>query len=335
MNKLIPAIIQKAYYILLIFLILLLVIFAGCSPKREFHQYSFFCMGTVFQIKLQEKNTQLAEKVEQMCTELSSKLNLYDSTSLLTEINHSKKIQLDPTTCSVIHSALRWYKLSGGKFDPTVAPLTLLWDFNSDNPKPPSENKLTETLHLVGANKIGLEHCVIQKPQELQLDLGGIAKGFAVDFIYDTLLAYTHQPFFIDAGGNIRVYGKDFRIGIQHPRNKKKIIASFTLKSTYACATSGDYQRMFTYRGKRYHHIIDPQTGYPVSHNTASVTVIAPTATDADGASTSVFVMGENEGLQFLKKQPDLEGVIIQLDKRGKIDYLITDHINNFKEVQI
>ena len=112
-----------------------------------------------------------------------------------------------------------------------------------------------------------------------------------------------------------------------------KIIGSFSLNSSYACATSGGYERGFFYKGKRYQHIIDPKTGYPVANDIVSVTVIAPNATDADGASTSIFVMGRYEAMKFLEAEKNLEGIIIWLDKNEKLHYLITDGIKGFKEV--
>ncbi len=297
--------------------------------------HSFFCMGTVFEIKLHEVDSSLVKKTEEMCVELSGRLNLFDSTSILNEINTSEEASLDSLTCGVISSALRWYELSDGRFDPTVGELTILWNFNASPTSPPPDSILKKTLQRVGADKISLEDCVIKKPGDLKLDLGGIAKGFAVDLIYDTLLAYSTAPFLINGGGNIRVHGRDFRIAIRHPRDTEKIAASFLLKSSYACATSGDYQRGFIYQGKRYHHILDPRTGYPVSNNIVSVTIIATNATDADGASTSTFVMGREEALKFIEGRKELEGVIIWLDREGEMHYLMSDGITGFKEVSI
>ena len=317
----------------ILLLVLLLILINGCSMENKSIEHSFFCMGTIFRIELNEDNPKLLIKCENIAKELSSKLNIFDSTSIINQINSNEIIHLEKTTYNIIKESLRWWEISDGYFDPTVAPLTLLWDFKSDNPTPPSKEEIDSILFFIGADKITITDTIIQKPMEVKLDLGGIAKGYAVDILYDTLRNYSDSQFLIDAGCNIKVYGRDYRIGIKNPLNKESILATIILPSSYACATSGSYENYFIHKDKIYHHILNPKTGYPIQDSILSVTIISPSGTDSDCASTSAFAMGSEYGAKLLDRLPDLEYIIIYLDKEGKIAYLKSDNIKGFKEV--
>ena len=149
------------------------------------------------------------------------------------------------------------------------------------------------------------------------LDLGAIAKGWAVDRAMEKLMARGIRNAIIDAGGDLRIIGarpgKDFwRIGVQHPRDPGALLLTFDLKDT-AIVTSGDYERFFMAEGVRYHHILDPSTGQP-ARGCQSVTVLAPTAAEADACATAAFVLGPSKGLAFLRARPGVRGVIVGAD---------------------
>ena len=149
------------------------------------------------------------------------------------------------------------------------------------------------------------------------LDLGAIAKGWAVDRAMEKMMARGIRNAIIDAGGDLRVIGarpgKDFwRIGVQHPRDPGALLMTFELKDT-AIVTSGDYERFFMADGVRYHHILDPATGQP-ARGCQSVTVLAPTAAEADACATAAFVLGPSKGLAFLRSRPGVRGVIVGAD---------------------
>jgi thiamine biosynthesis lipoprotein len=149
------------------------------------------------------------------------------------------------------------------------------------------------------------------------LDLGAIAKGRAVDRALDKLVARGIRNAIIDAGGDLRIIGsrpgKDsWRIGVQHPREPGVLLLTLDLKDT-AIVTSGDYERFFMVDGVRYHHILDPSTGQP-ARGCQSVTVLAPTATEADACATAAFVLGPSKGLAFLRARPGVRGIIVAAD---------------------
>jgi thiamine biosynthesis lipoprotein len=146
------------------------------------------------------------------------------------------------------------------------------------------------------------------------IDLGAIAKGWAVDRAMQVLTARGIDNAIIDAGGDLRIVGsrpgKGFwRIGVQHPREQGELLLSLDLTDT-AIVTSGDYERFFMEGGVRYHHILDPATGMPAT-GCRSVTVLAPTAAEADAAATAAFVLGAERGIAFLRSRPGVRGMIV------------------------
>jgi len=156
----------------------------------------------------------------------------------------------------------------------------------------------------------------------MKLDLGGIAKGFIVDRALSLLEGKDVQAAFLNAGGDIKVLGtkpdgSKWRVGIRDPHKKNEVKAVLLLDKG-AVATSGDYERFFEQNGVRYHHIIDPKTGYP-ARGLSSVTVVAPNCLTADALSTAIFVLGLSEGLALLEKLPEVEGVFIT--EEGELFY--------------
>jgi thiamine biosynthesis lipoprotein len=151
----------------------------------------------------------------------------------------------------------------------------------------------------------------------MHLHLGAIAKGYAVDRAINILQEKNIHHAFINAGGDLKTLGNRpdktaWKIGLQHPRKPESVLASFSL-SGKAVATSGDYQKYFDHEGIRYHHIMNPKTGYPVT-GIMSATVVTDTVMDADALSTAVFVMGVEKGLAFIDSLENTEGLIIDQD---------------------
>ncbi|HPT73035.1 MAG TPA: FAD:protein FMN transferase, partial [Candidatus Cloacimonadota bacterium] len=173
-------------------------------------------------------------------------------------------------------------------------------------------------LKLVDFSKIRYDKKTLHKPKGMQLNFGCIAKGYVVDKAVDYLQSHGATSGVVDCRSSIRIFGKQkepFVVGIQHPRKMNEVIGELSLNDQ-SIGTSGDYQQFFELKGKRYHHILDPHTGYP-HENTISVTVIAPNATWADGLSTALFVMDPTEAINYAKELPNTEAVIYYLSKDG------------------
>jgi thiamine biosynthesis lipoprotein len=232
-------------------------------------------------------------------------LSSHSETSEISAINReagAKPVKVSLETFSIIRRAIRYAEMFEGSFDVTIGPVTQLWGFHDDSPPSiPEETKLTAMLQLVNFKRVLLNQAdttVFLEVGGMQLDLGGIAKGYAVDKAAEVLKQNGIKHFLINAGGDIFASGrktenKKWTVGIQHPRKPNDLLATFEM-SDLAVATSGDYERYFDEGGKRYHHIIDPKTGYPADLN-QSVTVFAPSVEEADVWATYLFILGYEE----------------------------------------
>jgi thiamine biosynthesis lipoprotein len=208
----------------------------------------------------------------------------------------------------VLEAALEVSRLSGGAFDITAAPLVALWSVTAQHPAVPPEDALAQKRDLIDFNCLTLDAAsgsARLARQGQMVDLGGIAKGYAADQALEVYRRRGISTAMIDLGGNIALLGSKedgapWGVGIQDPdapRGECLGLLSLTDKSV---VTSGDYERFFEAGGKRYHHILDPRTGYPAESGLRSVTVVAEKSMVADGLSTALFVLGLERGLALL-----------------------------------
>jgi thiamine biosynthesis lipoprotein len=215
---------------------------------------------------------------------------------------------------AVILRSLFWAEKTAGAFDITIGPAQELWDF--DAPSLPSKDSIADAIKKINFRKIQLEEQNIFLPVKgMRLNLGAMAKGYAVDKAIEILKKNKFKNAWINAGGDLKSIGKisdqlNWRIGLQHPRNSESLLASFSISGS-AVATSGDYQKYFKQNGKRYHHILDPQTGYPATTGSMSVTVIAKNVMDADALSTAIFILGSEKGIALLNSLNNVEELIV------------------------
>lgn len=203
------------------------------------------------------------------------------------------------------------HRISGGKVNICLGELLRIWHHARERRIPPSESTLLRTLQSrIPANDFDYEilpnpndpqSCFLHLHHTLTLDVGAIAKGFALDLLAkDIELSYPNGNFLISLGGNIKGVGtkKDWTVGIQHP-DRNEVFASFALPREKAVATSGDYERYFDFESRRYHHIIDPETLYPANFGIRSVTVLAENGALADVLTTALFLMPPKDGLKL------------------------------------
>jgi len=269
---------------------------------------------------------------------LKSKAKLYDHRikgSPIYELNTFHRAKLPEEVAKTVDTALRIADKSNGAFDPTILPLTRLWNFDN-NPTLPDPSDIMAAKVSVNYREVTIsEDNIVRIPEKYGLDLGGIAKGALVDSLADYLENRGYDNFLIEAGGDILVSGlkpdnRQWVIGIVHPRDKKEQAGEISLgknEGRIAIVTSGDYEQFFIQDGIRYHHIINPVTGYP-ENDVISVTVVAPTCTKADALSTAAFVMGRKHGLEILENGKDTEGLII-FEESGKLETVMTTGFSN------
>lgn len=198
---------------------------------------------------------------------------------------------------------------SDGVFDIAIAPLTSLWDFTAEDPEVPDDASIQKTLPLCSSDGVTIDGQDITLPSDdIQFDVGAIAKGYIADRLKDFLMKKGVKSAIINLGGNVLCIGSKpdgtpFKIGIQKPfadRNETEAVMDITGKSV---VSSGIYERCFKQDGKLYHHILNPQTGYPYDNGLISVTIISDQSVDGDALSTTCFALGLEDGLKFAEKK--------------------------------
>ena len=282
-------------------------------------------MGTTFQyIVVGVDKAQASKAVSLAMTEVARLEGLMSDTrpdSDVSRINQSAggpPVPVAPEVYAVIEHSLEMSKLSNGGFDITVGALKGVWVINKAAPRVPTADEIKARLPLIDWHNVIMDpgrRAVGLKLPGMRIDLGGIAKGYAVDAAAEILKRNGITMATVDAGGNLRLLGahgqRPWNVGIQHPRDPNDIIAWMRLTDV-SVSTSGDYEQFIQVNGRRYCHIIDPHTGIPVE-GTKSVTVVTAEAWRADGLSTAVFVLGPKKGMALIESLPGVEGVIIDV----------------------
>lgn len=341
------------------------VTFAGCGSNNSgISKTGFFldtvCSVTVYGIdetnqyfdygdkKEQEKQIlQLITDAFKLCTEYENTLSKTIDSSDIARINNSggDSVEVSNDTIEVLKKGIEYGDLSGGTFDITIGRVTDLWDFrseedrdNADAGKIPDKSKLEAAVAHVNYKDIVVNgNTVTLKDPDMEIDLGGIAKGY----IADKLTAYLEEngvtSAIVDLGGNIVAIGgkaakltgdkqSDFSVGIKDPDSKTGELLGILKCSNKTVVTSGTYERYFEAEGKRYHHILDTDTGYPVDTDIVSATIIADKghSVDGDGLSTSCLALGKEKAIKLIQSIDGVEAVIV--DSSGDI-YMSDDNI--------
>lgn len=310
--------------------IALLVMISVRMPPN-YYEYTGFTLGTYCRIVVSSKkgSKNLAEIIFSELDRVYKKFDPNNSNSVVSKINSSNDwVDLDEESFVLIDAALKFSQITEGAFDPALGNLIKLWGFDRIAEKlptsVPSQTEIEEILKHCGTERVELDSRTrrVKLNDGVKLDLGGIAKGYALDRAYQ--IAKEIDPKctgFVEAGGDIRILGPKYGsrpwvIGVRDPRNSESAV-SYIYLTDGAVATSGDYERYFVVNGIRYHHIFDPKTGYPAK-GAQSVTVIAKDATTADVLSTSGFVMAQ-EWEYVVLEYPRLGGSVLLVGEDSTI----------------
>lgn len=318
-------------YLALLFGLLLLL---GCEPKAKEHRATIFAFGTLVDVTLYEVDQQLARQaLQQIETDLNFMHYAWHAWQKgpLARINEllglTAEFSANPSVMGLIKKSQQLAELSDDRFNPAIGHLIKLWGYHSDEPPngpPPTEDAIRQLL----AQKPRMADIMIDNVRmksrnaAVKLDLGAIAKGYALEQIMTMLQQLGIKNAVINAGGDIKAIGQPgkrlWHIGVRHPR-KDSVIAGAKLADGESIFTSGDYERFYEHDGQRYHHIIDSRSGYP-ARGVTSVTVIHSDAATADAAATALFIAGPNEWHRVAKKM----GIkyVMLIDSRGAV------HIN-------
>ncbi len=305
---------RKTSWIIGIFIVVILTALYYLR-EQEFSE-SRRIMGTECTIKVYAriKPTNAIDKAFSVMEKIDS-LAYVEGTGDIGRINRGEGVILSDEVIEIIKQGIRIGNITNGAFDITIRPLVKLWKgFKKEYI--PTEEEIKKVLPLVNYKNIkietgstGFQPVVKFKRDNMQIDLSGIAKGYAADKAVEVLKKEGIKKGLVNAGGDIRVFGdRVFNIGIKDPR-KTGVIKTIKLKNQ-AVASSGDYEKYFIKDGVRYHHILDPRTGYPIpTSRSMSVTIIVKTAMEADGLATGIFVLGKEKGSALLDSL-GLEGFI-------------------------
>ncbi len=320
---------KKQYVIqsLIFILLLILVLFSACSPKSKLQSYQVtrFAMGTLIEITVLDYSEQHAyESIDAAFEEISRIGSLFyegNPESPLYQFSHrtSNNVPMPNEVLQLIQRVLKISELTDGCFDMTVGILLPLYNFKTESPAAPALEDINALLPHVDYRSLNvdLERGVLMSASpKTMLTAGGIAKGYGVDRAIEILKDKGVKGALVNAGGDLRALprgdGKKWRVGVQDPRDLKKMLKIIEVDSG-AVITSGDYQKYFFYNGKRYHHLINPKTGLPAD-SCQSVTILAPTAEMADALATGIFVAGVSKGLEILNSLPGCDGLIVRYD---------------------
>ena len=298
---------------------------AQFSHESELPSRSFRSMGTMAAVTLgtgyADRIEPVSEHIRAIFSRLENELSVYRPGSAVSELSRmagSAPVAVPEDTYRVLSLGQRFGSMTAGAFNITASPLVRLWGFNGAQVpvSPPSEQSLYETLKLADYRRLVLRDGTAFLPLEgMAVDVGGIAKGYAVDRAYDYCLSAGIRDFLIDFSGNVRAAGRPSRreswqIGVRDPFDASRILGKIDLPSGMAVATSGSYERFVDVAGKRFSHIIDPRTGYPVT-DTSSTTVLCADAVTADALSTAFFVAGLKGASELLKKVSPAELLLV------------------------
>ncbi len=319
MKKLIP-------YVLLIFVIALFILVVLRRPPKEPFEKTYIFFDTFVRISFYPADGTEVESLFPLIEKEFERIQHrygYGSSGLPAMLADQKEtVVMTQEDIFLLKRALKFSEQTGGAFDITVGLLQQLWGFKEDNPHLPQEEEIVDALRHTGCQHMAFLDGSVRLKKDMIIDLGGISKGYAVDRVVHLLKEKGIAEGLVDAGGDLRIFGSKpdgskWVIGIKHPKERGTVLGTFEIDSG-AVATSGDYERSFIENGTRYHHIIDPRTGYPALE-CISVTILANDAVTADAFATGVFVLGPEKGMQLVEDLAQIEAVIAYR-KNGKME---------------
>ena len=322
--------INSRVFILLTTILLQILLVSCKQTNQEPISKTAFALDTMISITLYDSDD---EEILDSAMELVNRYEgIYSrtiSTSELSKLNNRELlaisdnpyvVQISDELREIIDYGLQYSELSQGKFDIAIGSLTSLWDFKTENPKIPEQELISQAIKNAGYDRLMLEDNIITLQDDgTIIELGAIAKGYIADKVKEYLLSEGIKSAIINLGGNVLCLGEKpnnepFKIGIQKPfAGRNEIVATMDIKDM-SIVTSGIYERFFNIEEKTYHHILNPETGFPYENNLISVTIISPKSVDGDGLSTTCFALGLNDGMELVNNIDGIHAIFITKD---------------------
>lgn len=315
-----------------------LILFSlGRNPSMRAYKINGFSQGTTYTASYFATDSIITKaQIDSVLRVIDLSMSLYEPKSLINKFNAAQVAQtkVDQHMLAVLKKSFEINKQTDGLFDITIQPLMRFWGFYKEKepyllPSPAILNKQIDSIkRMIGMEKIKLSRGFLSKNNRaVQIDLNGIAQGYSVDVIAGFFELKGIRSYVFELGGEIRAKGPKpdgsiIKIGIEGPPDNEfasatiKHIVSFTAG---AITTSGSYRKFITYQGKKYGHIINPKTGYPINSEIISVTVYAKKAIDADGYDNALMLMPVEKAIEFVERKKHLAAYIIYKKADGKI----------------
>jgi len=328
-------------------LLAMLIGLGGCDGRRQV-TFAGKTMGTTYHVKVVAgwltRTGHLQPAVEKRLAEVNQSMSTYLKDSEISRFNAHRQTDAGFAASAdflrVMSEGRRLHELSGGAWDGTVDPLVTLWGFGRSGPvdKAPAPDRIRQALDKVGFSHFafGPEGRIFKDRPDVTVDLGSIAKGFGVDAVAKVLREAGFDRFIVEIGGEVYTAGlrrdnRPWKVGINRPQKDAALDSVYktVALSDKALATSGDYRQFFEQDGRRYSHLIDPLTGYPLDNRVVGVSVVADNCTLADGLATAVMVMGVAKGLALIDRLEGVEGLIVEQCADGTLQ----DHYSKGFEV--
>ncbi len=336
-------------FVLLLFAAGLLTLITGCGQNDTRDQADFFAMDTTISLTIfnHADSDQLLQDAKTRIEELEDMMSIGKVESDVTKINLAAGISpvtVHPETFHVIETALSIAEITDGAFDVSIYPLVTLWRDALEQNQLPADALIEARRTLVNYENIILDSdqlTVFLKESGMGIDLGGIAKGYIGDQVYQLLYENDVKHALINLGGDVlvlgsRTDGSDWRIGVADPRATESASDIFAVVETTSNAvmTSGDYMRygVIGEGDNRYHHILDPVTGFPAEHGTVSVTIVSESAMIADALATAFFNMPASQAMEIVESLPEIEAILITEDRDMFVSGGIADKVSLYGE---
>lgn len=314
-------------------LFLSMITFSACSSKdiedssKPYIEETQLFMGTVCSVRIYDKqDPKYIKEAFKEIKDIENKMSINILDSELSEVNKNAgkaPVKVSDKTFYVVEKGIDYSKLSKGNFDITIGPLVQLWDIGGDNPRVPMEDEINSAISKIDYNNIEMNKItneIFLKKEGMVIDLGAIAKGYTADSIKDILLSNGVEKAIINMGGNVVVVGKNdkeepWKIGIQDPTSPRGAYIGIIDAEDKSIVTSGIYERFLEANGVKYHHILNPFTGYPWESEIAGVTIVSEYSVDGDALSTTTFSLGVEKGLEFIERLDNVEAIFVTTDK--------------------
>ncbi len=296
-------------------LAMMIVLLASCTESKSLR--TVYVMDTVASFSLYPENEAVADEISETLNEISDELS--PGSGALFELNKEQGGKMREHTRALYAISTKFYKETSGAFSPYLGSLIELWGIGEKNYLPDKE-EIAHALSASKADNVSVLNDSLVLENGAKLNFGAIAKGYATDIIKEILERENIEGAVVSLGGNVYVHGRKhggetFQVAIRDPEGSENDwVLALPLSGKFVIS-SGDYERYFEKNGKRYHHILNPETGLPADSRLSAVCVISENGAQADAYSTAFYVMGKEDALSFWRERGGFELVLIGKDK--------------------